>query len=463
MQRLPRRVFTRRRFLQSLAAGAVNLTAPAAGAHAQTVRAADVLVIGAGTAGLAAARELVDAEYSVIVLEARERIGGRIWTDRSLGLPLDLGASWIQGTDGNPLTELADDAGIERRVTREDRVVIYRVESGALSPAEIDRLQKSFETVLSDLNNARDALQDDQSLREAFDAYLSAEGFDAETCLRLNYALNTIIEHEFAADAGDFSLRYWDQDQAFPGDDVIFPGGYDQIANLLAAGLDVRLAHRVERVTQGVDGVTVQTDQGTFTAPQAIITLPLGVLKSGTVLFEPALPARKQQAIEALGVGVLNKVCLRFAEPFWDINAHLLGRISSPLGEWAEWLNLQPLLDAPVLIGFNAAAYGRAVEDASDAEIIAAAMTALSSMYRTALPAPDAALITRWAADPFARGSYSYMAVGSTPDNYDALAAPVAGRLFFAGEATNRRYPATVHGALLSGWRAADEIMEQVK
>lgn len=453
---------SRRTLLKGLlAVGALKLSAPRL--RMQNTHSADVLVIGAGAAGLAAARELVDADYSVIVLEARDRIGGRIWTDRSLGLPLDLGASWIQGTDGNPVSELADVAGAQRVITREDRYVIYKAESGPLSPGELTRLVQSFESVLTALNKARDDTRVDQSLRQAFDARLAAEGFDRDTRLGLNYVLNTTVEHEYASDADDLSLLYWDQDEELPGGRVIFPGGYDQISNLLADGLDVRLAHRVERVTHGADGVTVQTDQGVFTAPQVVITLPLGVLQAGAVTFDPPLPARKQQAIRNLGVGVLNKVCLRFAEPFWDVNNHFLGRIAEPLGEWAEWLNLQPLLGAPVLIGFNAAVYGRAVEAASDAEIIAAAMSALGSMYRTALPAPQAALITRWASDPFAGGSYSYMAVGSTPDDYDALAAPVAGRLFFAGEATNSRYPATVHGALLSGWRAADEIEEQDK
>jgi monoamine oxidase len=157
-------------------------------------------------------------------------------------------------------------------------------------------------------------------------------------------------------------------------------------------------------------------------------------------------------------MGLLNKTYLRFPEVFWDKEHDLLGHIAERKGEWAEWLNIYKYTGQPILLGFNAGRYGRQIEKLSDREIVAAAMKTLRSLYGAKIPDPEAWLITRWAGDPLAGGSYSYLPPGATEGDRAALAQPVGGRLFFAGEATSVEYPATVHGALLSGRRAAKEI-----
>jgi len=199
-----------------------------------------------------------------------------------------------------------------------------------------------------------------------------------------------------------------------------------------------------------------------MSAAHGVKPLRLGVLKAGTVAFTPPLPAAKQKAIQRLGMGVLNKLYLRFPRRFWDADAELINYIPAQHGRWAESLNMAYYTDAPVLLCFNAGIYGTATEALSDAEVVAAAMTSLRTIYGADIPAPTAHLRTRWAADPYARGSYSFAAVGSSPADRDALAAPVGGRLFFAGEATYRDYPSTVHGAYLSGRRAAANILARL-
>ncbi|NJN93924.1 MAG: FAD-dependent oxidoreductase [Anaerolineales bacterium] len=172
------------------------------------------------------------------------------------------------------------------------------------------------------------------------------------------------------------------------------------------------------------------------------------------------MPASKTAAIRRLGMGLLNKTYLRFPEAFWDDEHDLLGYIGERKGEWAEWLNIYKYTGQPILLGFNAGRYGRQIEKLSDEQIVGAAMNTLRAIYGNDVPDPTASLITRWASDPLAGGSYSYLPPGATEADREALAEPVAERLFFAGEATASDYPATVHGALLSGRRAAAEIGE---
>jgi monoamine oxidase len=197
-----------------------------------------------------------------------------------------------------------------------------------------------------------------------------------------------------------------------------------------------------------------------FTAEKAIITLPLGVLKQGSIRFDPPLPADKQAAINKIGMGLLNKVYLRFPEVFWDEESDWISHVSLAKGEWAEFLNIYKYTGRPILVAFNAGRFGRTTESWSDETIVTAVTEVLRTLYGTGIPAPEAWQITRWAGDPLAGGSYSYLAPGSRPRDRDTLAAPLSNLLFFAGEATSKEYPSTVHGAYLSGRRAAEEVNE---
>jgi monoamine oxidase len=409
-------------------------------------------------AGLAAARELVRRDYDVILLEARQRIGGRVWTDTSLGLPLDMGASWIHGIKGNPLTKLADQVGAKRVVTDYGNITRYNSDGRKFSTSDSEEIDSILETLEELIAEWQEDFDNDVSLRNAIQSYLESEDLSKETLRKAWYAVNTAIEHEYAADAGDLSLYWFDDAGDYSGDDVIFPGGYGQLTESLAGGLDVRLGHIVLRVETGPGGVRVVTNLGEFKAAKAVIALPLGVLKGQDISFNPPLPEKKRKVIEKMGFGVLNKLYLRFDNVFWDDGAHLLGVVSENKGEWCEWLNFAPLIGKPLLLGFNAGRFGLEIENWSDEQIVASALSVLRRIYGLGVPDPLGWLVTRWGSDPFAGGSYSSLTPGSTPEDYDTLAAPIGNVLFFAGEHTHREHPATVHGAYLSGLRAADEI-----
>lgn len=422
-----------------------------------------ILIIGAGMAGLAAAHELAQQHFDVTVLEARDRIGGRVWTDRSWpGMPLDLGASWIHGVVGNPIADLARQFHVPTLPT-DDSLTIYDSAGQKLTAREQLRLVERYEQVkitVDELRQQRRAHgQADISLGEALREVIARKDFSSRELNELWYAINSTIEHEYAADVDWLSLYHWDEPYHFDGDEVIFPQGYDALAHGLARGLDMRLNHIVSKIEYDAQRVTVQTNRVAFEADRVVVTLPLGVLKRGAVKFVPGLPLRKQQAIERLGMNVLNKVYLRFTKVFWRADdTDWIGYIAENKGEWAEALNIHHYTRQPILLWFNAAAYGTHLESPSDAAIIGEAMRRLRVMYGADIPEPEGYLITRWLSDPFAGGSYSHLPVGATPDDRAALTEPIADRVFFAGEATVIDHAATVHGAYLSGVREAQQI-----
>jgi monoamine oxidase len=389
-----------------------------------------------------------------------------VWTNHDWpNVALDLGASWIHGVTGNPIAALAQKFNVETVPTDYDSIAIYDAEGELLSDADAEELYTALDDLLEALDAERerrmDAGEPDISLGAAIQQILADENFSEDERRALNYAVNTTIEHEYAADVSELSLFYWDESEDDRGGDVVFPGGYDQIVAGVAEGLDIRLNHIVNEIEYADDGVTVTTPQGEFAADYAVATLPLGVLKQGRVKFSPPLPPAKQTAIDRLGVNVLNKVYLRFPTVFWgEEETDLLGHIAEDKGEWAEFLNIYKYTDRPILLCFNAGEYGLAIEQRSDDDIVVSAMTVLRNIFGDDVPDPEAALITRWNADPFAGGSYSHYAPGACPDDVEALAESVEAVLFFAGEATYAEHPATVHGAFLSGVRAAHEIAD---
>lgn len=432
-------------------------TAPASAlpSHAQYV------VIGAGMAGLAAARQLVNGGASVIVLEGRDRIGGRLWTDKSLGTPVDLGASWIHGVRGNPVAALAKRLGVATVATDYDSVTLYDDDGTALDDRQRRAAEQRFRALMRAVSALRDESEGDVPLASAIARVRDQVAMNNKQQHMLDISVNTMVEHEYAAPVERLSLQHWDDGaQESAGGDVILPGGYAQLAAALAAGqadqkpLDVRVSSVVQQVVYGSDGCTVATQAGRFTCDKVLVTLPIGVLKVATVRFEPPLPTRKLQAIARIGSGLLDKLYLRFDKPFWA-PTQLIDRADLRTGRWAEFLNLQAVLGQPILLCFNAADYAAELEPKGDAEVVGEAMSVLRRLYGDAIPQPLQYLRTRWAADPFALGSYSYLGVGASSADRDALAAPVGDRLYFAGEATHRDHAATVHGAYLSGLAAA--------
>jgi len=453
MSTLPRRDFVR---LAALALPAGLLTGCGSSGSDPEPTPTDVLVIGAGIAGLRAAEVLVAGGRRVIVLEARDRIGGRIHTDRSWGVPVELGASWIHGVQNNPIAALAASAGIKTQATDYESIM-YGVDGQGRSPDALDDLESQVTALLkAGRKGSPDA---DEPLRTALDRAISRADLDAATRLDVEMGITESIEHEYASDAVDLSANHFDDGAREDGGDVLLPGGYDKVVEAVGRGLDVRTGHVVSSIDTAGDRAVVVTSQGNFEAGAVVVTVPLGVLKAGSIQFLPALSEPKSRAIAKLGMGALSKSCLRFESEFWPDDTELIDIVppASRRGQWVESLSLSGLSDVPALMMFNAGTFARAVETMTDAEVIASASTALKPAFGE-IPAPTGLLRSVWSVDPFSLGSYSFLAVGSSLADRNALAAP-EGRRFFAGEACSRDHAATVHGAYTSGEAAAKALL----
>ncbi|MFE7709354.1 flavin monoamine oxidase family protein [Streptomyces sp. NPDC057486] len=425
----------------------------------------DTIVVGAGIAGITAARLLQAAGQHVIVLEARDRVGGRIWTDRTAGFSVDRGASWIHGLIDNPLTGLAAELNMET-----SEFTVGGFQAGGRPIADYDESRRRLDDGatrqwITDVNTADGLLQEVVEASGPGETYatvteraLAATGWEPERAERLRTFYRHRTEEQCGAEIEQVAAHALDED-AIEGDEVIFPGGYDVLPRALAEGLHVRLGTTVTAITRSTTGVRVDTEGESFDAAQVIVTVPLGVLKAGTIEFTPPLPEDIAGPIARLGMGVFNKIFLQFPDRFWEDGVYAIrkhGRAGVP---WHSWYDVSVVSGKPMLLTFAGGAWGQSIEQKTDEEVVASVLGSLREIYGDSVPGPVAHWITRWGSDPLALGSYSYIAAGSTHDDHDAMAGPVDGVLHFAGEATWGYDPATVHGALQSGHRAAERIL----
>ncbi|CAI7580955.1 unnamed protein product [Penicillium crustosum] len=296
------------------------------------------------------------------------------------------------------------------------------------------------------------------------------------------------LEYANATNVNRLSLSGWDQDigNEFEGEHSQVIGGYQQLPYglyMLPEKLDVRTGKIVTEISYDTTGsnkdqkAVVQCEDGEkFMADHVVFTGSLGVLKQQKIKFEPPLPDWKRGAIDRLGFGIMNKVVLVFEEPFWDTKRDMFGLLREPnnptsmiqedyaanRGRFYLFWNVMKTTGLPCLIALMAGDAAHQAESTSDEEIITEVTGQLRNVFKhTTVPDPLETIITRWGQDPFTYGSYSYVAAEAFPDDYDLMARSI-GNLHFAGEATCGTHPATVHGAYLSGLRAASEIIEPI-
>lgn len=413
----------------------------------------DLLVVGAGVAGLAAARYAADRGLRVVVLEARDRVGGRIWTSAQWPeAPVDLGASWVHGTEGNPVYREITRMGIE--------TAVFDVGSAAgggssilYSPNGTELDEDAVEgRVAAALARLESRAEDTPGVS------MQAGVDDLPARLRPPAVLDALTAYaaDYGATPDQLALSAVAEEDGYPGAQRIMPGGYGQLTDRLADGLDVRTGVVVTEVSlRDPDRVGVRAATDTFTARRVIVTVPLGVLKAGAIRFDPPLPAAQRAAIDRIGFGRFEKVVLRFAEPFWD-DVDQIGISAQPGTPFGGWYNLHRVTGQPILMALNGGAAAASLDGLTAERRTALAAATLAGIYPGRFREPVAAQSTDWWADEFSRGSYSFTAVGSGPPDRQALAEPVAERLWLAGEAVEAELHSTVHGAWMSGVRAAE-------
>ena len=305
----------------------------------------------------------------------------------------------------------------------------------------------------------------DVSMRDALEQVMTSKDFSDDERHAIDWHMTLTMRDDCGADDPALSLLWWDEGYEVYGyGDSVFVNGFTTMTESLATGLDIRLKHVVRRIEYGRShgaGVSVSTDQGTFDADAVVVTLPLGVLKERSVEFAPALPPEKQRAIARLGMGQLAKVVLLYKKVFWPRDQYVFGYMCRPVQDRPTMVvNLAKTHDVAALVLLAGGSLARRIETMPMAECESWALSVVRDVFGDSAPRPKSVERTQWNIDPFSRGSYMYVAVGSSPQDIAALADPVADTLYFAGEATYRYHWAGAHGAFASGVREAARILD---
>lgn len=435
---------TRRRLLTG---GSAMVTAFSVVGRSFAATDADVVVVGAGAAGIAAAQTLRAAGRKPIVLEARGRIGGRAFTDASLGATYDAGAMFIHWAERNPWVQIARDLGIE--TASEPQGGGFRVFTDGRPMADADRRRRrdAFNQIDRRLETV-DLTGRDMSIAEL----LGDLGPDSAPVAASGLLLS-IGEESSRISARDYQ-RLW------AGDDLVVPSGYGNLVTRSAAGLDIRLNQTVEAIRWDGSAVTVSTPSGDIRANACILTVPVGVLKSGAIRFTPDLPTATRDALAGLHMGALTKIALKVEGDRFGLTP---GASLLETGAPERMMNFDMYPDGKdIVIGYCGGDYARKISEAGPEEARAHVVDLLAKMvgaeFRKTVKAVS---FPAWWTDPFARGSYSVCDPGHEKAR-EALAQPIGGRLLIAGEATAGGGAMTVGGATLAG-RAAAATLARLK
>ncbi|MGB8860321.1 MAG: FAD-dependent oxidoreductase, partial [Ilumatobacteraceae bacterium] len=325
-----------------------------------------VVVVGAGIAGAAAARGLTDAGHTVIVVEAQERSGGRMYTVRPDGwpVPVERGASWVHNTAASNLA--AELAALDVATAPFEYDDVVHDPKGTLADGSDAALEAAIDWA--------DELETDLSLADALEQSGAAADIDPAS---LQHYLRTEITTEYGADADELSA-WWGTAEGSEGDDLLVLGGYDTLVTAALDGQDIRLGWAAATIdTSGEQAVVTNRVGEVVTAHAVVVTVPLGVLKAGVIQFVPPLPFTHTAAIEAIGMGLLDKLWLRWDEAWWSQTAQQWTRVAATDDAFVEWFNLLDVAGAPVLLGLIGGAEARWWAERTDEDVLAAALASL--------------------------------------------------------------------------------------
>jgi monoamine oxidase len=404
----------------------------------------DVAIIGAGAAGLGAARALENSGLSILVLEARDRVGGRGHTIMATpAITFDLGCGWLHSADRNSFVAIAERLNFEIDKTRPP----WREQSFDAGFPLAERI---------DFMRALDAFYDraEEAAETARDSAASAYLEAGNRWNPMIDALSTYINGSELDQVSNLDMNAYEDSEI----NWRVRRGYGALMAAYGAALPLALNTQVTLIDHSGTRVRIETSNGTLSAGKVIVTVPTNLIAEETIRFHPALPG-KVNAARGLPLGLADKVMLALDEPeALPKDGNLRGAtMRTAMGSF----HLRPF-GQPCIEGYFGGRFARELEDAGEGALAAQSINEIAALlgndYRRKLkPLAE----SRWAHDPFARGSYSHALPGHAGDRA-VLAAPVDGRLFFAGEATSPNFFSTAHGARDSGERAAQEVMAAV-
>lgn len=418
-----------------------------------------VIVVGAGLAGLAAARTLHDAGVDVVILEATDHIGGRAASIECAGVPVDTGAAWVHGIKRSPTADAFIALG--RELAYDDWLgMVAHDTHGRVPDALLDPAVQWADELVDDSEALAESIGDDPPVIDGIERWLHTQGLTGrernvyEVLLRLGY------EQDIGGPAEVGSLSHWNSGELPKGGDHVPIGGYGPLVQALASGLDIRLNTPVNTIAWSSESVVISAFGLVIGASHVIVTAPLGVLQSNAIAFEPAVPPAHQAAWERLAMGHLEKVVLVFGEPLpcGDVDTVLHIDPANP-SVLPVVNNVSRFTGGSVWVGFSSGDWSKLERPKlSDDALIELVLERLVRGLDADIPPPIASFVSRWADHPFSHGSYSYLPVGSSPDDFDACSVPIGGRVLFAGEHTDADWYQTTHGAIRSGLREARRL-----
>lgn len=435
-----------------------------------------VIIIGAGAAGLSAARQLRNFGIQVTILEARDRLGGRVFDDHTLGSCVGRGAQVVAGCVCNPITVMCYQAGLGMKEIGEGCDIIS--EAGKTIPNKIDRrMDFHFNALLDIIAEWRRNKEADQDINLLDKVREMHRQFKEESQLTfteeeenlLNFHIGN-LEYACGSSLQHVSALSWDQNEEYPqfsGPNLLLTQGYSALLHKLADGSDIAYDTVVSEIDYSGENVFVRSKSGrVWEADKVLVTIPLSLLKDETIAFNPKLSEKKKQAIRSLGIGHVEKVILQFNRKFWkDHGSGVFGHVTlgaSSAGMFNVFYDISPSDEKCGRFILKTHISGDSVShlrEKTDKEIVAMCMETLRKMFPSEeIPEPIKFIVTHWHADAFSKMAYSFTPTGSSGDDYDLIAQEVMDKVYFAGEATNRRYPQSVTGAFLSGIREAEKI-----
>ena len=431
-----------------------------------------VIVLGGGMAGLVAARLLHDSGFSVTVLEARDRIGGRTWTDDRVGAPVDLGGSWVHGVVGNPLALWCDKLGVRLISSEADRLII---DERASAKTRTTQRRKAFRGVAAFNTAIAFASWKSKFLTNVRGPRSISVKEAVESLLRASWLpeVDRLVVATFIEGSEGVNGSVWDQlsaEEWFPTEGLDGnaqpKGGFKTLIDDVARGLDIRLGAPATALAWNAEGVVATLASGErLSADRAVVTLPVGLLRDGRFRLDPLPPPSQQAAIGRLGygAGVLAKIYLRFPHQFWPDKSKWFGRLPDApdrRGTFNTFVSHVEETGLPILLSFaNGHAAVRYDRELDDEAVKQAALGSLRKMFgHNKVPEPEAFVFPRWLSDPWTMGGYSYPAIGSPPEDHSDHARPLGNRVFFAGEATEPVEYGTVHAALWSAEQTAEAL-----
>jgi monoamine oxidase len=455
----------------------------------------EVIVIGGGIAGVHSAVELICLHKSVLVLEARNRIGGRLATFKGL----ELGANWIHGTEGNPTIDLINKHALEVTLVQDIPDSLWRNPDPSLQPyvllsdiadstIPIETVQSAFKKHLQVMDNLKERVWkaemeggDENKLPEdAKKCYLEAinelKDID-ELEVRILHWFLFLIEGWMGCD-----LDQMDSFSCFagfeswgdcPGSHWTIKEGYTSLVQRLIEkfGVQVQLNTKVTQITNSEDLVEVTDSNGNaYKAKKVLVTVPLNVLKSGDVMFTPELPNGKVNAMKNVQMCHYKKVYLEFSSPFWEKTVGdakyfgILPSSSTDSSDWGLfWIWHIKKHDSHYILGVSVIGRrGAEFEAKSLSECVDQAMSALRSHF-SGVPEPIDSIISNWDNDEFAKGAYAFNPLDSTEEDIDQISASIADKVFFAGDACDAEHLGSVSAAIRSSQRAVEQIVKTLQ